>query len=97
MIVERESVMSEADLKNERWFPRYIVVRKEAESEASQSGAGEWRGFVKDIKNGFERTVGKLKEEVQRENMQNADMILKVREEVAGVKQDIKDLEGRLL
>lgn len=28
MIVERESQMSEAELENEMWFPRFIVLRK---------------------------------------------------------------------
>ena len=30
MIVERESIMTESDLNNTEWFPKFIVLRRKA-------------------------------------------------------------------
>lgn len=59
MIVEREQMMTQADLNNQKWFPNYIIVRKLANNSDGGSGV-QWQGFVKEIKTGYERAIGKL-------------------------------------
>ena len=49
MIVERELMMSENDLKNTDWFPNYIMLRRPADHEGFGEGA-QWQGFIKEIK-----------------------------------------------
>ena len=51
MIVERESIMSDYDLANTDWFPKFIVIRRMANSSQESE---QWQGFVKEIKNNFE-------------------------------------------
>jgi len=52
MIVELESIMTKSQLNNKDWFPNYIVIRRKANS--AQDGE-EWQGFLKEIKNNFEK------------------------------------------
>ena len=33
MIVERETLMSEEELNNDKWFPNFIVVRRQVDSD----------------------------------------------------------------
>eukprot|EP00347_Sterkiella_histriomuscorum_P020584 403337249 len=48
LIKEREQFLEENDLKDEKKFPKYIILRRPVtEKEDSNS---EWQGFVKDIK-----------------------------------------------
>ena len=61
MIIERESVMSQSELGNDDWFPNYIVVRRKA--NGSQE-SGQWQGFVKEIKNNFDKSFADLQSTV---------------------------------
>ncbi|CDW78734.1 wd-40 repeat protein [Stylonychia lemnae] len=62
MIVEREQLFSEADLKKEEIFPQFIVVRKQINN--SSIDAGEWQGFIKDLKQTIRNTAAKSKGEI---------------------------------
>ena len=46
MIVERESIMSEYDIVNTDWFPKFIVIRRKANGSQESE---QWQGFVKEI------------------------------------------------
>jgi hypothetical protein len=52
MIRERESIMSEKDLKNKEWFPNYIILCKPI-SEGSNYDSGnmenEWNGVLREM------------------------------------------------
>jgi hypothetical protein len=41
LIIERESLMDEADIKNSEWFPNFIIVRKPLLDGAESSHLGE--------------------------------------------------------
>ena len=52
MIRERESIMSEKELMNKDWFPRYIILCKPiSESRNMESGniENEWNGILREI------------------------------------------------
>eukprot|EP00347_Sterkiella_histriomuscorum_P023276 403335266 len=49
MIVERELHFTNQELKLNKFFPQYLLLRKPITSNLDQKG--EWQGFVKDIKN----------------------------------------------
>ncbi|CDW87331.1 UNKNOWN [Stylonychia lemnae] len=62
MIVEREQIFSETDLKNADLFPNYIVVRKQINNQSIDTG--EWQGFIKDLKYTIRTTAAKSKGEI---------------------------------
>ena len=62
MIIERESVMSQSELDKNDWFPNYIVVRRKA--NGSQESGQQWQGFVKEIKNNFDKSFADLQSNV---------------------------------
>jgi hypothetical protein len=62
MIVEREQMLSEKDFLNPTWFPNYIVVRTLANNAGGESG--QWLGFVREIKTGYEKSVKNLESEI---------------------------------
>ena len=61
MIVERESIMSESDLANTNWFPKFIVIRRMANGSQESE---QWQGFVKEIKTNFDKSNELLKSTV---------------------------------
>eukprot|EP00347_Sterkiella_histriomuscorum_P012995 403366420 len=65
MIVERELHFSKEELTSEKYFPRYLLLRRPVSSSDSESG--EWQGFVKDIKNTIKTTTTKQKQDFQQE------------------------------
>jgi len=42
MILEYESVMPESYFLNDKWFPNFIIFRKDKESEPLQGEVSEW-------------------------------------------------------
>ncbi|CDW90342.1 UNKNOWN [Stylonychia lemnae] len=62
MIVEREQLFSETELKKEELFPQYILIRKQISNESND--AGEWQGFIKDLKYTIRTTVTKSKGDI---------------------------------
>ncbi len=48
LIVEREAAMSESDLLNSNYFPKYLLMRRVVGGDSDSSE--EWQGFIKDIK-----------------------------------------------
>ena len=58
MIRERESLMSESDLKNENWFPNFLILCKpNSEDGSADSGnmENEWNGIIKEMEKVFKR------------------------------------------
>ena len=66
MIVERESMMSYSELNNPEWFPKYIVLRRKVNRNQN---SGEWQGFVKEIKNNFDKSIAKVQAAVIGQSM----------------------------
>jgi hypothetical protein len=50
LIHERESIMSNEELKNRDYFPDYILVQQPARNLDGEDSGELWMGFVKDIK-----------------------------------------------
>eukprot|EP00347_Sterkiella_histriomuscorum_P004781 403359125 len=65
MIVERELHFTDEELNSEKYFPRYLLLRRPVSSSDSESG--EWQGFVKDIKYTIKTTTTKQKQDFQQE------------------------------
>eukprot|EP00347_Sterkiella_histriomuscorum_P024078 403332378 len=65
MIVERELHFSKEELISEKYFPKYLLLRRPVSSSDNESG--EWQGFVKDIKNTIKTTTTKQKTTFQQE------------------------------
>eukprot|EP00347_Sterkiella_histriomuscorum_P019916 403339816 len=65
MIVEIELHFSKEELTSEKYFPRYLLLRRPVSSSDSESG--EWQGFVKDIKNTIKTTTTKQKSDFHQE------------------------------
>lgn len=57
LIYERESQFKDEDLNNPQLFPRYIVLRRLANSD---SQADEWQGFIKDLKSTVKNNTSKV-------------------------------------
>ncbi|CDW86987.1 UNKNOWN [Stylonychia lemnae] len=68
MIVEREQLFNEQDLINQRLFPQYIIIRRQLDINAGD--AGEWKGFLKDLKNVIEVTSTKSKNDIIQNQVQ---------------------------
>ncbi|CDW78233.1 UNKNOWN [Stylonychia lemnae] len=62
MITEREEIFTTAELNKTDLFPNYIVVRRQINNETND--AGEWQGFIRDLKQTIRKTVSKSKSEV---------------------------------
>ncbi|CDW78024.1 UNKNOWN [Stylonychia lemnae] len=81
MIVEREQLFSQDELKLTKYFPNYIVIRRPQNTEITD--AGEWQGFIKDLKYTIRTTVVKSKAEIiqnlnsiQTKNNQKLDKVI---------------------
>ena len=48
LIAERESMMTNKELNNDLYFPKFLVLRRPMLS--SSYSQLEWQGFIKDIK-----------------------------------------------
>jgi hypothetical protein len=48
-------MMNEDELSDPKWFPNYLILRRQVGSEG-QDGE-HWQGFVKEIKNSYERSI----------------------------------------
>ncbi|CDW71684.1 UNKNOWN [Stylonychia lemnae] len=62
MIVEREQLFTAEDLTKEELFPNFIIVRRPINNETKD--AGEWQGFIKDLKYTIRTSVAKSKSEI---------------------------------
>ena len=62
MIVEREMHFTEEDCKNPAYFPKFLLLRRQVGSKSSD--AGEWQGFIKDLKNSVKTTMLRSKNEI---------------------------------
>ncbi|CDW71536.1 serine threonine protein kinase [Stylonychia lemnae] len=62
MIVEKEQLISTNDLTDINLFPNFIVVRRPLSNDSNE--AGEWQGFIKDIKYTIRTAVAKSKGEI---------------------------------
>ncbi|CDW73596.1 wd-40 repeat protein [Stylonychia lemnae] len=62
MIVEREQLFNDIELKNTEYFPNYIAVRRPLNTSIDE--AGEWQGFIKDLKYTIRTTAAKQKTEI---------------------------------
>ncbi|CDW76701.1 UNKNOWN [Stylonychia lemnae] len=62
MIVEREQLFTAEDHTNKEYFPNFIVVRRPINSQTNE--AGEWQGFIKDLKYTIRTTAAKSKAEI---------------------------------
>ncbi|CDW85239.1 wd-40 repeat protein [Stylonychia lemnae] len=83
MIVEREQLFNEVELKSKVNFPNFIVLRRPLNTESNE--AGEWQGFIKDIKYTIRTTAAKSKIEliqnlhsIQTQNQQNNQILEKI-------------------
>ncbi|CDW74765.1 UNKNOWN [Stylonychia lemnae] len=83
MIVEREQLFSNDDLKSKIYFPNYIVVRRPLNTEINE--AGEWQGFIKDLKYTIRTSAVKSKAEIiqnlhsiQTKNNQKLDEVIEL-------------------
>ena len=54
MIKERESLMSDEEKNNEKFFPRYIIVRKKHEEICHNT---EWQGVVNEMISRCEKSI----------------------------------------
>ncbi|CDW84942.1 wd-40 repeat protein [Stylonychia lemnae] len=82
MIVEREQLFNKDDLTSQKYFPNFIVVRRPLNTESND--AGEWQGFIKDLKYTIRTTVAKSKGEIiqnlqaiQTQNLKNGQNLEK--------------------
>ncbi|CDW85302.1 wd-40 repeat protein [Stylonychia lemnae] len=62
LILEREQLFSEQELKNPVYFPNYIVIRRQVNTTFQEDG--EWQGFIKDIKGTMKIQTVKQKNEI---------------------------------
>ncbi|CDW71819.1 wd-40 repeat protein [Stylonychia lemnae] len=62
MIVEREQLFNEADLARTDYFPNFIVIRRPLNTQTNE--AGEWQGFIKDLKYTIRTSAVKSKTEI---------------------------------
>ncbi|CDW78457.1 wd-40 repeat protein [Stylonychia lemnae] len=62
MIVEREQLFSSKELEKQENFPNFIVVRRPINNEENE--AGEWQGFIKDLKYTIRTSAAKSKGEI---------------------------------
>lgn len=60
MIRERESIMTESELKDREWFPNYIILCKPV-SENNNSDSGnmdnEWNGVLREMEKVVKRQI----------------------------------------
>jgi hypothetical protein len=71
LIMERESLMGEADLKRKEWFPNFIIVRKPDGVDGFHSGEsqGEWRGMIREIQKGVKIQIDTIRDEIKKHNI----------------------------
>jgi hypothetical protein len=69
--MERESLMSDADLKRNEWFPNFIIVRKPDGADGFQYGEsqGEWRGMIREIQKGVKIQIDTIRDEIKKNNI----------------------------
>ncbi|CDW86294.1 UNKNOWN [Stylonychia lemnae] len=90
MIAEREQLLLESELKKVELFPKFIVVRKQINNQSDE--AGEWQGFIKDIKSTIRTTSAKLKGEII-QNMHSSlgkiDEGMEQNQKIIGLQEDL--------
>ncbi|CDW74716.1 wd-40 repeat protein [Stylonychia lemnae] len=83
MIVEREQLFTQNELTQQEHFPNFIVVRRPINNDANE--AGEWQGFIKDLKQTIRTSAAKTKGEIiqnlhsiETQNNQNSVQLEKI-------------------
>lgn len=84
MIIEREEIMSAAELSNPDFFPRFILVRRPKDLASRKE---EWQGFVKEIKSNQERVLLKVQEDIQ---LLKSEMQVHVSDELQAIEEQNK-------
>ncbi|CDW87224.1 wd-40 repeat protein [Stylonychia lemnae] len=99
MIVEREQLLNQNDLSSNKYFPNFIVVRRPLNTEIDD--AGEWQGFIKDLKYTIRTSVAKSKGEliqnlhsIQTLNQQNNQKLEKINEALQLTSKNLSTNEG---
>lgn len=77
-------MMNENELNDPTWFPNFLVVRRQVGSDG-QDGE-HWQGFVKEIKNSYERSI------INHEISLDRSMNLLHNRTTLSVKKDIEDI-----
>ncbi|CDW84476.1 wd-40 repeat protein [Stylonychia lemnae] len=105
MIVEREQLLSLEELNNINYFPNYIAIRRPLNTESSE--AGEWQGFIKDLKYTIRTTAIKSKTDIisnlqylQTQNQENSlklDQSLILGDQVKSLDGQVKGLDQKVL
>eukprot|EP00347_Sterkiella_histriomuscorum_P008910 403343274 len=65
MIVERELHFSDEELLSQKYFPKFLILRRPVSSSENQNG--EWQGFVKDLKSAIKTSNQKQSADIQYE------------------------------
>ncbi|CDW87819.1 wd-40 repeat protein [Stylonychia lemnae] len=100
MIAEREEIFSSTEINRKDYFPNYIVVRRQINNETND--AGEWQGFIKDLKQTIRKTASKSKSEIISTHSSELSNLKKQidrlqKEDFVQLKQEIKqDIEQKV-
>ena len=54
MILECERMLPKFCFKNKDWFPNFILLRRQEESETIGGEEEQWQGFIKQMKKYFD-------------------------------------------
>jgi hypothetical protein len=64
MIEECEDLMPRLLFSYRKWFPRFIIIRREKDSTKGGENSDEWLGFVKQMKRHLNRETAKIYENI---------------------------------
>ncbi|CDW82015.1 wd-40 repeat protein [Stylonychia lemnae] len=102
LIFERELLFNQIELKMEKYFPNYIVGRRPLNTEIKE--AGEWQGFIKDLKQTIRTTVTKAKGEiiqnihsVQSQNHQKIDELFSQNSKYSCSNEGLEEMISKLV
>eukprot|EP00347_Sterkiella_histriomuscorum_P013516 403364417 len=87
LIEERESLFSNEEFKNEKYFPSYIIFKRPVRDQTEENQ--EWQGFVKEIKMTIQKTQAKniLAEKGILHHVKSVETMVK------GVESTVRDLQ----
>lgn len=91
MILERESQMTDSELNNSQYFPKYLLVRRCVEGS---SEIEEWQGFVKDLKNTIAKNSKDIKNEMKASQKKRAMLIQDLKSELQELKSGLLEIKN---